>query len=213
MIKEPGNKWQDFSVWLDMDKNYEKEYESWQRDKLFVVYADAIENFKECRKINTIFEFGCGAGFVPRYLRTPIVRYLGVDNSFNAIASAQTDKEVWMDFVVSDIREYPNIEHFDLACSFAVLKHFSLGEWPAILKKFLSFGRLGLFTMQLSKKDRDDGGFENDSGPYHHIWITDDNLRGAVFSAGHRVITVSTHWEGMHHGTVGKEVIVMTEEQ
>jgi hypothetical protein len=95
---------------------------------------------------------------------------------------------------------------YDLVCSFAVLKHFSLYEFPSITEKFLSMGKFALFSMQFSNIDLDDG----EEAGYHHIWITDETLEDVIHKSNHSVVWQRRRWQGEHHGTTGEERFIFT---
>lgn len=211
------NRYEDYSVWLDKadlpEGNFNHELESWKRDKLYEVYAGEIDECMKQHAIYKIFEMGCGAGLVPRALKKPPIKYLGLDSNFKCVMEAcgSNTLPTWLSFHCEDFRKFNLADKFDLACSFAVLKHFSLDEWQIILKKLLSYGHYGLFTLNMSKSDMDDGGV-NPGATYHHIWVSEKTLYEAVLKAGHVVNSRKERWRGTQHDVEGWEEIIFTEE-
>ena len=203
----------DFSEWLDK-KRFNHELENWRKDRHFDQYAALVDEARTKEKLDTIFEFGCGAGFVPRHLKGPQFPklYTGLDKSFlcvqQALKETGTEYWPWLEFKQGDIRDWPEVQ-YDLVCSFAVLKHFSLLEFPAIMKKFLSMGRFGLFSTQTAIGDLDDG----EEAGYHHIWVTEKNLHKAIQDSGHSVVWQRPRWSGEWHGTRGEEKYVFTKRE
>jgi len=82
------------------------------------------------------------------------IKYVGIDKNPHMLEIARS-KNFGKNklFLRLDIREVTG-RSFDLVTSFGVLKHFSLEEWPDILKKMLSFGKFGLFTQHALLRNR-----------------------------------------------------------
>jgi len=155
--------------------------------------------------LRTMVEVGCGTGWVPTALDPSIVYLAGIDKNPHMLAYAAA-KNPSKRFLQCDARDLtPPEELADLVCSFAVLKHFSLAEWPTILSRILSLGRYGLFTQHMLPETRD----AMDVGEaFHHIWPTKAELARAVESAGHEIIALDNSW--MDWGIGAPEAYVTT---
>lgn len=169
---------QDYSVWLTPERLAAEE-RLWKEVAIYRLYADAVLRTCEEEGCRSVLEIGCGTGWVPTLLPSEI-DYTGVDANEGCLALAR--QKSGARFLNADIR---GLQHrpVDLVCSFAVLKHFALQEWTGVLARVLSFGRIGLFTMNVGPFDRDD--FEQG---FAHTWIGQETLEAAVAAAGHRIV-------------------------
>jgi SAM-dependent methyltransferase len=183
----------DYSTWLTPDRlAIEERYWADPALRTWPLFVAAIAKIRERYPINWIIEFGCGTGWVPSQLPSP-VRYAGVDSNARCLALA-VEKFRGRDapevgFYNADIRtveitpwspDAPDV--FDLACSFSVLKHFGLHEWDAVVAQILKHGRYGVFSMSVGSEVLDDG------VEFPHVWVTQERLRQAVQAAGHDVL-------------------------
>ncbi len=192
----------DFSEWLT-EERFLHENESWEKDRVFESYAQEINLACHSFKLKTILEVGCGAGFVPGDL-DPVLIYSGMDRNPLCVLAAW-NRNPKAEILLADIRTFSH-ELVDLVCSFAVLKHFSLEEWPVILQKILSLGKYSLFTIQLREERLDDG------EEYHHIWVQKKDLESAIRQAGHKIVSMKLRWSGTWHGTSGEEWLILTKQ-
>jgi len=184
------------------EKRFLNEKAGWLRDKLYLEYADTINEVCGQYETRTILEIGCGAGLIPAHLN-PQLTYSAVDANIHCVREA-CSRNPTLSISLEDIRDFSH-PPVDLVCSFAVLKHFSLLEVSTIFAKMSSFGRYFLFTVQLSDVDIDDG-----TEGYPHIWIEESSLKGMLLLAGHEIVWRRTRWEGESHDTMGREDYVLT---
>jgi len=171
---------QDYSVWLDSFR-LAREEQLWAESEMPHLYANRVRQVIEEHGCRSVIELGCGTGWVPTLL-PGTVEYVGVDGNPECLQYAR--QKTTRLFLHADIRglRYPTQ---DLVCSFAVLKHFALEEWPAVLGKVLSHGRVGLFTMNVGPGDRDDF-----NEGFAHTWVSAVTLDRAVEACGHRIRSV-----------------------
>jgi len=166
--------------------------------------AQRVVNVCQQYSLSSVIEAGCGTGWVPTALPDSIV-YVGMDSNPYMLSRAR-DKNPSRIFIRNDIRDLnPDFLSVDLVCSFAVLKHFSLNEWPDILRHILGIGQYGLFTQHVLLDDRPamEVGTE-----FHHIWPTKPELLQAIDSAGHEVLDLD--YSAMDHGIGSPEAYVTT---
>lgn len=170
----------DYSVWLTPERLAVEE-KLWAETAIYVRYAAELMRVVAEERCKSVIEIGCGTGWVPTLLPARL-DYVGVDANDGCLALAAR-KNPKRPFMLGDVRslDWPA---GDAVCSFAVLKHFGLSEWSDVLAKVLSFGRVGLFTMNVGPTDVDD--FEQG---FPHTWITRETLVSAIESAGHRLVS------------------------
>ena len=182
----------DISEWYTSER-IEAEEILWEGCEAYKEYSQRI--FRICREngLSTVLEVGCGTGWVPTVL-DPSLDYTGVDKNACMISKAKT-KNPGKRFIQSDIRklrESPVSLRSDLVCSFAMLKHFSLDEWPSILIELLFFGKFGLFDQHVLLDGRssiDVPGEDLKTGEkFHGIWPTRSEIVSAVENAGHEIL-------------------------
>jgi cyclopropane fatty-acyl-phospholipid synthase-like methyltransferase len=191
----------DFSAWMD-EKRFLNEKAGWLRDKLYLEYADTINEVCEQYALRTVLEVGCGAGLIPAHLN-PQLTYSAVDANLHCVREACA-RNPTLSISLEDIRDFSH-PPVDLVCSFAVLKHFSLVEVSPIFKKMASFGRYFLSTIQFSNQDLDDG-----TVGYPHIWMEESALNAITLFADHEIVWTRSRWSGESHGIVGEEKYVLT---
>ena len=124
----------DYSEYLNKEGMLEYIESEWQ---------NTIDNHKKQAAIinsigaKSIIEIGCSTGNLAQFLKCD--NYIGYDNHLGSIEIA-FKKDPSKKFVVKDIRDLKpsksNQSH--LVCAMAVMKHFGLHEWDAILKKIIS---------------------------------------------------------------------------
>lgn len=131
----------------------------------------------------SLVEFGCATGWLPHYLGDRF-QYLGIDANLDCIARARAKNPARL-FLADDVRT-ARAPQADLVAAFALLKHFHLSEWEAVLFRILHYGRYGLFNMTVAKRS-----YEDDFD-FPHVWISPERLRKAVEAAGHEII--GTPW-------------------
>jgi SAM-dependent methyltransferase len=138
--------------------------------------------------LNSVIEIGCGTGWIPSALDLSI-HYLGMDANPHMLERARA-KNPSRNFIQQDARRLLPLVMSDRVCSFAVLKHFSLVEWPDILHHILSVARYGLFTQHVLPDDRPamDVGKE-----FHDVWPTRQQLLNAVSAAGHGIVSIDDY--------------------
>lgn len=171
---------QDYSAWLTPERLAAEEA-LWAEVGIYRLYAEHVMRAVGDHDCRSIIELGCGTGWVPTQL-PPSIEYVGLDANPECVTLAQ-QKNPTRSFFLADMRAFRS-PPFDLACSFAVLKHFALEEWAAVLGKVLSLGRVGLFTMNVGPYDLDD--FEQG---FAHTWVTHMTLSDAVYAAGHQLVS------------------------
>jgi SAM-dependent methyltransferase len=134
--------------------------------------------------IQTIVECGCGTGWVPYFL-SPTHPYIGLDKNAHMLGYARV-RNPSLSFIQGDIHNAAHLSvSADLVCSFSVLKHFSLTDWPVCLRNILSVGRYALFTQHILPNDREpmDIGTE-----WHESWPTRSMVEQVIADAGHEII-------------------------
>jgi SAM-dependent methyltransferase len=144
-----------------------------------------------------VVEVGCGTGWVPTELPDNVdnVDYVGLDKHPGCIRKAEEKNahRRWS-FIAGDFRQvatrqmqYEDGRPADVACSFAVLKHFGLHEWDAIVSKFLSWGRYATFTLPVWDPSPNQVESYDDGVDYPHVWIGRPHLFRVLEAAGHEV--------------------------
>lgn len=178
----------DYSAYLTPERLAVEE-QAWRESGIHRLYATELLKAMASEDCISVVEVGCGTGWVPTCLPDSIM-YGGVDVNAGCIEIAQR-KNPFRDFLVADIRESlatldPSGRWWDAGCAFAFLKHFALHEWSDIVRHLLSFGRVGVFTMNVGTEDVDDF-----SQGYPHTWVTPATLDNAVQAAGHGVVSMT----------------------
>ena len=189
----------DFSEYLTSSRVAQEEF-AWASTRLFERNAANIISAAKLFSLGDSFrllELGCGSGWVPTVLPLSI-HYQGVDSNPSLIHLARKKNSPSREFILSDIREFDLIHSpIDLVCSFAVLKHFSLAEFPEIFRRMLFFAPCGVFNIQTAPVAYDDG------IEYHHTWVTDEMIQDIVREAK-REVTLS---ETLHVSDLGEDRI------
>lgn len=183
----------DYSEWLT-PKRLEIEEAYWERDKLYVGFADAIIEVCDIYAITSVIELGCGTGWVATQLPSSL-NYTGLDANIWCIRAAlKKDRELWANgrerraWLLSDIRDFctGSIEDgrvYELVCAFSVFKHFNLVEWDDVVSGVLQYGKHGLFTIPIG--ERGDNGTE-----FPHVTVSIEMLEHAVRRGGHRIVSI-----------------------
>lgn len=177
----------DYSAYLTPERLAVEEV-AWEQTAIYRLYADTVLYAAARYGCNTVLEVGCGTGWVPTRLPESLA-YIGLDANPECLTLARQKTERL--FIWADARVFRLEESVDLVCSFAVLKHFALHEWASVLGKILSFGRVGVFTMNVGDADADD--FEQG---YPHTWVSPFTLGAAVAGAGHQIESSETIYTG-----------------
>lgn len=152
-----------------------------------------------------VLEIGCGTGWVPHELRKRFgphfMNYTGVDKNPGCVARAATKTPQYA-FHLGDVRSLvipgpaDARRPFDLVMTWAVLKHFGLGEWDWVFAKILAFGKVAAFTLPITDQaEAIDDGIE-----FPHVRIPLDRVKAVAASAGHRIVEIgqldgeAEHW-------------------
>lgn len=178
----------DISQWYTAERVAEEE-RVWAEGQHYKENARRIESVCDKYNLATVLEFGCGTGWIPRVLDPTLLYIAGLDANPHMIALARA-KNPHHRFILHDIR-YPIAMGGELCCAFAVLKHFSLADWPLVLSNILSRAHYGLFNMHALPDDREpfDAGTE-----WHSSWPRRCDIVAAISAAGHIVID----WDDSH---------------
>jgi SAM-dependent methyltransferase len=179
----------DYSEWLT-HAQIGVEETAWASARFHLTYAAHIMLLRSRYPIFKVLEIGCGTGWVPTQFGSDI-DYVGVDKNQQVLDLAKSKNIASRSFVKADIRYMGSVgADPDLVCAFAVLKHFSLEEWDEIFDKMVSFGPLGLFTMNVATENRDDG------VDFHHTWVTRERLSAAIERNGFDLLYTTIVWQG-----------------
>lgn len=180
----------DISQWYTPERVAVEE-DVWATGEHYCENALRIYGACQVYGLRTLIEFGCGTGWIPKALDPSLIYVAGIDKNPHMLEYARK-KNPNVRFICADIRDLDvMVLSADLVCSFAVLKHFSLSEWPVILRKILSRGRYGLFNQHALPDDRApfDAGTE-----WHSAWPQRCDILAAIAGAGHEVIA----WDDSH---------------
>lgn len=171
----------DYSAFLSLPGKLDAEEAAWAEAPHEGEQAALIRETCAEHGLRSIVEFGCATGWMPHYLRDTSTHYLGIDANPNCLARA-AEKCPGTLFLRGDIRTV-HAPQADLVVAFAVLKHFHLAEWDAVLTRILSHGRYGLFSVTIA-----DRCYEDDL-EFPHVWVTEARLRRVVAAAGHEIVS------------------------
>ena len=172
----------DFSAYLTGDRLAHEdamwaETRYYERNAANILAAARLFNFGDSFQL---IELGCGSGWLPSALPSAIA-YVGVDSNPGVLALARGRNYPERRFIECDIRAFA-CPPADLVCSFAVLKHFGLGEWEDIFRRMLRLGACGLFNILTSDGEPFDDGTE-----FHRSRVTEATVARVVAEEG-RVI-------------------------
>lgn len=179
----------DISNWYTPDR-ISVEEELWLAGEHYKENVTRITEVCRTRKLRTVMEFGCGVGLVARALPPDIEYMAGIDANRHMLERAEA-RNPSLTFVCADIRTLQGAAKADLVCAFALLKHFSLAEWPVILRKILAHGDYGLFNQHALPDDREPFDAGED---WHSAWPRRSDIIAAISAAGHKVID----WDDSH---------------
>lgn len=171
----------DYSAYLDRPGMLDYIEQEWLKNPdLHKKQADSVMTVVHAHALTAVIEVGCSTGNTAKLLN--VNNYLGIDGNLASLFLAMM-KNPGKPFVFADIRTV-KIEPRELVCAFAILKHFSLSEWSKVFKKILSLGTYAVFDLPISKQVIDDG------KEYHHVWMTDAQIRFEIEQAGHDLLQV-----------------------
>lgn len=180
-MSAPAIAYPDIHKWYTEDRVATEEA-VWTEGQHYLENARRIQRVCDEHLLTSVAEFGCGTGWIPTVLPMDL-SYAGYDANRFMIERARKKSPLTM-FILHDIR-IPTTVAPDLACSFAVLKHFSLDDWPGILRNILRNARFGLFNHHCLPN----GIAPFDAGTeWHSSWPCEDDINRAVLSAGHQII-------------------------
>jgi SAM-dependent methyltransferase len=170
----------DIHNWYTFDRVITEE-SNWARHKPYERNVKLIQSVCDQHLLTRVIEYGCGSGWIAPLLSRDL-SYTGLDANPHMLTLARTKSR--HEFVQHDIRQ-PFARPADLACSFAVLKHFSLADWPGILANILRQARFGLFNQHCLPDSFTpfDAGHE-----WHSCWPRNCDIEAAVLAAGHKII-------------------------
>ena len=176
---------QDYSQWLTPERLRHEE-EVWSEAPHERAQAELVAAVCREHALRSVVEFGCATGWQPSFLdgSGPETQYLGIDANPYCLDLARAKCPGRL-FLQGDIRTVA-APPADLVVSFAVLKHFHLSEWDAILTRILSFGRFGLVSVTIADRNIED------DCDFPHVWLTQERLQRVVEGAGHAII--ATPW-------------------
>lgn len=184
---------QDFSDWWNT-KRAADEIECWERERHWAGYASRVSTVMAKYKLQTVIEVGCGAGYVGNELKKAGYRdYTGLDASSIMIDTCR-EKFPDCNYTLADIRTFDIVAPADLVCTFSVLKHFSLEDWPIILERVLRLGRYGLVQLQIAP-DPLETGIE-----FHHTFVRHNDVL-KVFERSNKALLCIEENKTMTTGT------------
>lgn len=198
----------DISEWYTLER-IEAEEILWEESGAYLEYSQRISEVCKLYGLTTVMEIGCGTGWVPSVLDSSLKYVVGIDANPHMVDKSKKknpDKE----FLQCDIRTIPDRFSVDLVCCFAVLKHFSLSDWPLRLRDILRFGRFGLFDQHVlmdgrTAMDIPGGGNEK----FHSIWPTYSDVILSVKNAGHEIVRFDQRFR-FDEGVGAPEVMIIT---
>lgn len=164
------NKLPDYSEYLNKPGMLEYIEQEWQKSTIHEHQADFVLNAVRQYGIKSIIEIGCSTGNLALKLATrpdtpSKLKYKGVDANEAALEIAR-NKVPQFTFVNGDIRTFKG--KADLIVCFALFKHFSLTELPAIAARVKGMGKYLIFDMPYAEHAFDDG------IEHHHTWAPID---------------------------------------
>ena len=153
------NKLPDYSEYLNKPGMLEYIEQEWQKSTIHEHQADFVLNAVRQYGIKSIIEIGCSTGNLALKLATrpdtpSKLKYKGVDANEAALEIAR-NKVPQFTFVNGDIRTFKG--KADLIVCFALFKHFSLTELPAIAARVKGMGKYLIFDMPYAEHAFDDG--------------------------------------------------------
>lgn len=176
----------------------------WLRQRRFVQYAQRVIAVMDKYNLKSVLELGCGMGYVGNELHNKGFEYTGTDGSKLMIDLARK-RHPDLNFHVANIR---NLDEYgaDLVCSFAVLKHFSVNDWPKALRCMLACSWTALIQVQTVTVPT----YADDTYPdVNHIWINDEKLQSEVNHAGFKVLDQLDRVSVSSHASTGVEYLLL----
>lgn len=163
----------DWSDYLDHEDNLSREDAVWQALPNAVVVETILRWIPTG---SSLLDVGCGSGVLLQRYRG---HKLGVEKSAKAAALAEIRNPGWI--VHLDLRIF--FVPSDVVVCKAVLKHFSLEEWPQIFSRVAQMARSRLiFSMNVGEA-RDAG-----QGGYHSTYLPREEILAAIDRAGFRLV-------------------------
>lgn len=158
-----------------------KEEQAWTETKEYLRNFDQLSTIlQDCK---TIIEIGCGSGWIPTLLPAEI-EYIGIDKNAHFLEMCRHKNQGKNRiFKQADIRSINTNTVFDISCSWAFLKHFSLEEFDTILTNILRLGKKAIFEVQITKNWE-----YNDGIHFHHTFVSEDRLQNVITKSGYREI-------------------------
>lgn len=177
----------DYSEYLTPEQLAHEE-RLWGEVKLYEKYAAVVTRAFDLAGLAEeikMIEVGCGTGWVPSVLTNRVAHYLGIDKNKECVARAiEKNRPNGALFVRMDLRDLEfKDDKYDVACAFAVLKHFALAEWDEVFARFLSLGNWTAFTLPT----QDGAGSLDDGLDFPHVRIGRSHLLDRVAAARHEV--------------------------
>lgn len=172
MVVSGYNKWLDAhleeteAMWAKMDR------------------TELIAEIEECEP-DTVIEFCCGTGWIPKGLHGAI-HYNGLDANEDCIGLAMAKNNEDRCFRTIDVREFKVDLRYDMALAFSCLKHFTLADWDAVYGLVLRSGRRTLTTIFRG------GDREDESPGYPHTRVSMERVERVCEENGHRIVKVFT---------------------
>ena len=177
----------DFSEYLKLPGKLQAEEAAWQASKyIHIRQAKVINEACKKYKLKSVIEIGCATGNILNFMDKKLF-YWGYDKNEYAVDMARK-KFPQHSFGVSDIRELEVAPKMDLVFSFAILKHFDLGEWNEIFQMISRHGKYFIFDINIL---RDKGVSEfNDGIKFNHVWFTMDEIKKRIDAAGLELLDI-----------------------
>lgn len=170
----------DYSEYLNIPGMLAWIEQEWQKNKhVHQQQAAIVDNVVAKYNLLAVLEVGCSTGNTASYLKNAKF-YIGIDKNEEAVNRA-IQKNPDLVFFHRDVRTYKN--YYDLAFSFAFLKHFSLDEWDEIFKRLSSFGKYLIFDMPC-------GELKDDGVEFHHVWMPVKEVERRIEAAGLELIEI-----------------------
>lgn len=157
-----------------------QEETTWILDAHYKRHLAFLRPRLERYRIASVIEVGCGSGLLANDLPAGL-DYLGIDRCGwfvdRAKARAEASRVKGRAFKCWDARNMEAQPPYDLVMAWNFFKNFSLEEFPRLLAKVLSLGRLGCFNVQVAPQAFDNG------SEFHHSFVMAGMVEKAVQAA------------------------------